>query len=107
MSDVFISYKTEDRRRIEPLVRALEADGNSVWWDQHIGAGEAVLAARSGNRELAMARLADLKGRDGEFVNVIHARVYAQLGDIDRAFEALNRAWEVRDSGLRDLKIDP
>ena len=39
MSDVFISYKAEDRARIAPLVQALEADGVSVWWDQHIGGG--------------------------------------------------------------------
>jgi serine/threonine-protein kinase len=41
MSDVFISYKAEDRRRIQPLVQALQADGYSVWWDEHIGTGDA------------------------------------------------------------------
>lgn len=41
MSDVFVSYKAEDRRRIQPLVQALQADGFSVWWDEHIGAGDA------------------------------------------------------------------
>jgi TolB-like protein len=40
MSDVFISYKAEDRRRIQPLVQALQADGYSVWWDEHIGTGD-------------------------------------------------------------------
>lgn len=39
MADVFISYKAEDRRRIQPLVDALEADGFSIWWDAHLGAG--------------------------------------------------------------------
>ena len=39
-ADVFISYKAEDRRRIQPLVQALQADGYSVWWDQHIGTGD-------------------------------------------------------------------
>src|SRR5690348_9980721 len=39
MSDIFVSYKAEDRRRVEPLVRALEADGFSVWWDTQIAAG--------------------------------------------------------------------
>lgn len=38
-SDIFISYKAEDRKRIQPMVRALEAEGLSVWWDQHIGGG--------------------------------------------------------------------
>ena len=39
MSDVFVSYKAEDRGRIAPLVQALEADGLSVWWDTQIAAG--------------------------------------------------------------------
>src|SRR5689334_14186201 len=39
MVDVFVSYKAEDRRRVAPLVQALEADGFSVWWDAHIGGG--------------------------------------------------------------------
>ncbi|MGN6848621.1 MAG: TIR domain-containing protein [Sphingomicrobium sp.] len=40
MTDVFVSYKAEDRARIAPLVRALETGGVSVWWDAHIGGGE-------------------------------------------------------------------
>src|SRR6476619_7516326 len=40
MSDVFVSYKAEDRTRVRPLVDALEADGLSVWWDAHIGGGD-------------------------------------------------------------------
>ena len=39
MSDVFVSYKAEDRRRVKPLVEALETDGYSVWWDEQIGGG--------------------------------------------------------------------
>ena len=39
MSGVFVSYKAEDRRRVAPLVQALEADGFAVWWDAHIGGG--------------------------------------------------------------------
>jgi TolB-like protein len=38
--DVFVSYKAEDRRRVQALVHALEADGMSVWWDAHIGGGD-------------------------------------------------------------------
>jgi serine/threonine-protein kinase len=41
MSDIFVSYKAEDRRRIKLLVEALEADGYSVWWDEQIGGGAA------------------------------------------------------------------
>lgn len=40
MTDVFLSYKAEDRPRLQPLVAALQADGVSVWWDAHIGGGD-------------------------------------------------------------------
>lgn len=41
MADIFVSYKAEDRRRIRPLVEALQAEGYSVWWDEQIGGGAA------------------------------------------------------------------
>jgi serine/threonine-protein kinase len=41
MSEIFISYKAEDRPRAQPLVEALEAEGLSVWWDARVGGGEA------------------------------------------------------------------
>jgi serine/threonine-protein kinase len=41
MADVFVSYKAEDRKRIRPLVEALQAEGFSVWWDEQIGGGSA------------------------------------------------------------------
>ena len=40
MADVFVSYSRSDRGRVEPLVRAVEAEGHSVWWDPHIPAGQ-------------------------------------------------------------------
>lgn len=39
MADLFVSYKSEDRPRVQPLVEAFQADGVSVWWDAHIGGG--------------------------------------------------------------------
>src|SRR5262245_57810416 len=33
MADIFISYKREDRDRVEPFAHALEREGFSVWWD--------------------------------------------------------------------------
>jgi Flp pilus assembly protein TadD len=69
--------------------------------------GNALLAARSGNRDLALAKLAALKELNPEFGNYESAMIYAQLGDTDAAFDALNRAWEVREYGLLGLKIDP
>ena len=41
MADLFVSYKSEDRTRVAPLVKALESDGFGVWWDAHIGGGSA------------------------------------------------------------------
>src|SRR5579859_7022104 len=41
MTDVFLSYKAEDRARVKPLVDALTAEGLSVWWDVHIEGGAA------------------------------------------------------------------
>ena len=40
MSDVFISYKSDDAARVIRLVRALETAGLSVWWDRSLVAGE-------------------------------------------------------------------
>jgi hypothetical protein len=31
VTEVFVSYKSEDRARVAPLVAALEADGVGVW----------------------------------------------------------------------------
>ena len=41
MADIFVSYKAEDRKRIRPLVEALQSEGFSVWWDEQIGGGAA------------------------------------------------------------------
>ena len=40
MTDVFISYASEDRIRAKKLAEALEAKGFSVWWDRNIIAGQ-------------------------------------------------------------------
>ena len=68
--------------------------------------GEALLAARTGNRNLALAKLAELRQRDGDFSNFQYGLIYAQSGEKNAAFAALDRAWEVRDSGLLDVKVN-
>ena len=78
---------------------ANQALGDSV-------SGQALLAARSGNRELALAKLAEFQRRDGDMANFHYGLIYAQLGDKDAAFAALDRAWEVRDTNLLDVKVN-
>ena len=39
MVDVFISYKKEDAKRVEPVARALAQAGYDVWWDHRIPPG--------------------------------------------------------------------
>lgn len=36
MADIFISYSSEDRDRVIPLVKALKDRGWSVWWDRDL-----------------------------------------------------------------------
>ena len=40
MSDIFISYASEDRSRAEKLAKKLEEQGWSVWWDKTIPPGK-------------------------------------------------------------------
>lgn len=72
MADVFVSYKAEDRERVAPLVRALESDGISVWWDAHIGAGDewrdTILRQLEGARPVIVVWSRRSVGRQGQFV---------------------------------------
>jgi len=40
MADIFISYASDDRSRVEPLAKALGEQGWSVWWDKTIPPGK-------------------------------------------------------------------
>ena len=72
MADVFVSYKAEDRRRVKPLVQALEADGFSVWWDEQIGGGaawrHAIEAELNAAKCVIVAWSTRSVGPDGTFV---------------------------------------
>ena len=39
MADIFLSYASQDRERVLPLVELLQDDGYSIWWDRNIPPG--------------------------------------------------------------------
>jgi hypothetical protein len=55
MSDIFISYSKDDRARVMQLVQYLEAQGLTIWWDQHLDIGTTFRATI--NQQLQRARL--------------------------------------------------
>ena len=69
--------------------------------------GEAILMARTGDREGANRKLHRMQQIFGDAASYQYGEIYAQLGDRDRAFAALERAWEIRDGGLMDIRNDP
>jgi serine/threonine-protein kinase len=69
--------------------------------------GEAMIQIRRGDREGAQRNLARLQQILGEAASYQYGQIYAQLGDKDRAFAALERAWTVKDPGLIRLRVDP
>lgn len=57
MTDIFISYKKEDVRRVEPIARALAQAGYEVWWDHNIPPGRTyrdVIGAALGSSKCVM-----------------------------------------------------
>jgi TolB-like protein/Flp pilus assembly protein TadD len=74
------------------------------WWRL---TGEAILAIRAGDRIRVQDRLAKLQQANGEAASFQYAEIFAQLGDKDRAFAALDRAYVVKDPGLIATRVDP
>lgn len=71
-TDIFVSYKAEDRPRLLPLISALEAEGFSVWWDTHIGGGanwrQDILTHLDAAKCVIVAWTKRSAGPDGDFV---------------------------------------
>ena len=103
-ADVFLSYKAEDRARLQPLVAALEAEGITVWWDAHIGGGtnwrQDIQEHLDAAKCVIVAWTKRSVGPDGEFV-----RDEASPGATARNLSASphrcgrNAAWLWRSSG--------
>ena len=69
--------------------------------------GEAILMARTGDRDGANRKLQRMQQLFGDAASYQYGEIYAQLGNRDRALAALERAWEIRDGGLLNLRMDP
>ena len=69
--------------------------------------GQAMVLRRLGDDRGAQAALAALIAQDGDGSAYQEAQVYAQWGDRDRAFAALDSALRLNDPGLSMLKVDP
>jgi serine/threonine-protein kinase len=68
--------------------------------------GEGLLFGRQKKQAQAEAKIALVKDEYGDAASYQYAQIYAQLGNIDQAFTALDRAWQIRDSGLQWTKVD-
>ena len=70
-------------------------------------AAEAIVAAKLGNRSLSDQKLDQLKSIYGDAASYQFAQAYAQRGERERAFAALDRGFAVNDPGLNTLQVDP
>lgn len=70
-------------------------------------AGEAIVAAKLNDRNTSDKRLEQLRRSYGDAASYQFAQAYAQRGDADRAFAALERGYTVSDPGLNTLAVDP
>jgi tetratricopeptide (TPR) repeat protein len=70
-------------------------------------AGEAIVAGRLGDRKRSDQKLEQLRSVYGDAASYQFAQAYAQRGETDKAFRALQRGVEVNDPGLNTLRVDP
>jgi tetratricopeptide (TPR) repeat protein len=74
------------------------------WWRL---TGETLLLIRAGDGAGAQAKLEKLRQANGEAASYQYGEIYAELGDKDRAFAALDQAFAIKDAGLTALRVDP
>ena len=82
MTDIFISYKREDKSRVAQIVEGLRGAGLSVWWDHDIPGGEAWRQTISEQLEAARCVIVlwseTSVGPEGEFVQEEAGRAEAR-----------------------------
>lgn len=90
---------------VAALERALALSGRAARFLGYLG----YAYARAGRREEARRMLDELAARrDERYVPpYFPALVHAGLGEVEAALDTLERAWDERDTMLRDLKVDP
>ena len=94
------------------LNRLDEAEQAAAKLDREGGSGGQALAralinARAHRTAETESQLDIVRSVFGDAASYQFAQVYGLLGDKMRALAALDRAWEIRDSGLLWLKVDP
>ena len=70
-------------------------------------AGEAIVAGKLGDRKRSDQKLEQLRSVYGDAASYQFAQAYAQRGETEKAFGALQRGVEVNDPGLNTLRVDP
>jgi hypothetical protein len=70
-------------------------------------AAEAIVAGKLGDAKTSQTRLDQLADLYGDAASYQFAQTYAQLGQADKAFAALDRGFKVNDPGLNTLRVDP
>ena len=69
--------------------------------------GEALIAARQGNKPAGLQKLERLRQLYGDAASTQLGEIYAQLGDREAALAALEKAYEIKDAGLSTMLVDP
>ena len=92
-----------ERGNAQAALAAAQQEPAGVWQDEAVA-----LARQIGtDRQAADAALKVLTDKYATLVAYQIAEVYALRNDTDHMFEWLDRAWASRDTGIRNLLIDP
>jgi hypothetical protein len=89
----------------QPQAAAVEYALEPVGSRRH--AGQAIVQHRLNNIPAANAALRQLMADANGFTDYQQAEVYAQWGDLDRAFAALDAGFKHGDSGIVLMRSDP